>query len=100
MNPVYLLDVKALIAFQWPAHSNFDSVNRWWRDAGRPNWATCPFTETGFVRLRSSPVAYPEGIELSEAVSILALTTDRVGHEFWAADLTMTDATKPFGYRL
>ena len=99
-SQVYLLDVNALIAFLWPAHAKFHEINDWWRDENSPNWATCPFTESGFVRLLSNPVAFPEGLTPSEAAGLLADATKVRQHQFWQANLPIAEALRPYGSRI
>ena len=96
-TPVSLLDVNALIAFLWPAHVEFHRINEWWRDQGQPDWATCPFTQSGFVRLLSNHSAFPAGLTPQEATRLLEQATKVNQHQFWQADLTIAQALQPFG---
>jgi predicted nucleic acid-binding protein len=39
-------------------HIHHEAAHRWYGSIGRYNWATCPITENGFVRIASNP-RYP-----------------------------------------
>lgn len=65
----YLLDVNALIAFGYSAHTFHQRVTSWARSLssdGVPQFATSSITELGFVRVlcQAYDVRYDEAIEL------------------------------------
>jgi hypothetical protein len=47
----FLLDVNVLIALLDPAHISHDAAREWFKSAGHANWATCPTTENGVIRI-------------------------------------------------
>jgi len=49
----FLLDTNALIALGWENHEHHAVVTRWLRRIKA--FATCPFTQGGFVRISSNP---------------------------------------------
>lgn len=51
----WLLDVNALLGCAWKSHANHVALLRWLLQVG--DWATCPITESGFVRI-SMTTAY------------------------------------------
>lgn len=96
----FLLDVSTLIALAWPTHRAHERVQSWFsRNAGQ-GWATCPFTECGFVRIVSNPAFSPDFLTLPEAVRLLALNLNHPSHHFWADDLPVSDAVRHFQGRL
>lgn len=90
---VSLLDVNVLVALHDPSHVHHEAAHRWFSKARRA-WATCPLTESGFVRVVSNP-KYPT-IEAtpSEAASRLAELTRAGGHHFWEDGVRITDSKK------
>jgi toxin-antitoxin system PIN domain toxin len=58
MSCVSLLDVNVLIALFDPDHIHHDIAHDWFRDDKADGWATCPITESGFVRILANP-GYP-----------------------------------------
>ncbi len=64
-------------------------------------WATCPATESGFVRVSSNPRAVPSPIGVADARDVLAALRAREGHQFLVDDVSMThqDVPPPLGYR-
>jgi toxin-antitoxin system PIN domain toxin len=78
-----------LIALFDASHLNHDAAHRWFGDAGRQFWATCPITENGFVRVLSHP-SYPSvQATPNEAADRLSAFTIRRGHVFWPDDISL-----------
>ncbi len=48
----WLLDVNALLACAWKSHADHAPMLAWLLQT--PQWATCPLTESGFVRISMS----------------------------------------------
>ena len=84
-----LLDVNALVALAWPNHVHHVSAHRWFAANHRDGWATCPLTESGFVRVSSSPRATPEARTPGEALLLLRKILDLPGHVFWPDDVSI-----------
>lgn len=84
-----LLDVNTLVALAWPNHVHHAAAQRWFRQAAPEGWATCPLTESGFVRVSSSPRATPEAKTPAEAVLLLRRMVALEGHVFWADDVSL-----------
>ncbi|HAB15647.1 MAG TPA: VapC toxin family PIN domain ribonuclease, partial [Verrucomicrobiales bacterium] len=49
----HLLDTNVLIALLWPSHAQHERAVKWFTRHRAKGWATCPLTETGFVRIVS-----------------------------------------------
>ena len=95
----YLLDVNVLIALIDPAHLAHDAAHRWFGKAGAHDWASCPLTENGVIRIVGHP-KYPN-TPGSPAIVAEIMTTLRnlPGHTFWPDDLSLVgsddvDATR------
>lgn len=49
-----LLDVNLLVALAWPNHVHHQAALGWFQRNQAAGWATCPLTESGFVRVSSN----------------------------------------------
>ena len=85
-----LLDVNVLLALLDHDHVHHEAARAWFRAHAAEGWASCPFTQNGFVRIISQP-RYPRPISTSQAISLLSAAAATPLHEFWPADLTVLD---------
>lgn len=93
---VGLPDINVLIALAWPSHIHHQHARRWFDSDSRDGWATCPFTQTGFIRISSNPKILPYAVTPHEALLLLKQLTTWGKHMFWPADLDFTaDAELP-----
>ena len=91
---VYLLDVNVLVALAWPAHSAHSRVQNWMSRHARQGWATCPFTQTAFVRILSNPAFSQDALTPANALSVLAANLEHPTHRFWEADISFPKAVE------
>jgi toxin-antitoxin system PIN domain toxin len=96
----YLLDVNALIALAWPGHEAHERVQVWFARNASAGWATCPFTESAFVRILSNPAFSPRAVSPQDALRGLNISLRHPGHRFWAADIGFGEAVRRFRGRL
>jgi toxin-antitoxin system PIN domain toxin len=101
---VSLLDVNLLIALAWPNHVHHRAALRWFERNRRSGWATCPLTQSGFVRVSSNARALPEARSPREALALLRRIIALSGHVFWQDDISIAtsdfvDETKLVGHR-
>jgi toxin-antitoxin system PIN domain toxin len=101
---VSLLDVNLLIALAWPNHVHNRAALRWFDKNQKSGWATCPLTESGFVRVSSNPRILPEARSPREAIALLRRMVALAGHVFWQDDISIAasdfiDETKLLGHR-
>ena len=96
-----LLDVNALVALAWDSHVHHVAMREWFSAEGSSGWATCPITESGFVRVSSNPKALPSPIGISAARGVLAALRALDGHRFLVDDVSIVDPDVPelAGYR-
>ncbi|MEX1220102.1 MAG: TA system VapC family ribonuclease toxin [Solirubrobacterales bacterium] len=96
-----LLDVNALIALAWDSHVHHAAMRQWFSANGEDGWATCPVTESGFVRVSANPKVMPHPIGVQAAVEVLAALRSIEGHVFLSDDVSPADADFPhvFGHR-
>jgi len=92
---VGLLDVNALVALAWDSHVHHAATRSWFAANATDGWATCPLTESGFVRVSSNPTVLPSPIGVEEARRVLALMRAIGNHRFLVDDVSMTDDDVP-----
>lgn len=90
-----LLDVNALVALAWDSHIHHAAARAWFAASGTDGWATCPLTESGFVRVSSNPIVLPSAIGTDDARRVLALLRAAGSHRFLVDDVSMTDDDVP-----
>ena len=98
MTP-HLLDVNVLIALVRQKHSHHEKVTRWFKATGHRQWATCGFTEAGFVRVLCNPSFTAHAITVSEALHLLSELTGLAGHRFWSIEEGLSVLARPFEER-
>jgi len=98
---VALLDVNALVALAWDSHVHHAAMRGWFAGNSPAGWATCPITESGFVRVSSNPIVLPSAIGVDAAREVLSALRAHTGHRFLADDVSVTDGDVPpiAGYR-
>jgi len=99
-----LLDVNVLVALAWPTHVGHPHVQKWFARHGRETWATCPVTQSGFIRILSNPSFAPNALSPAEAIRLLEEIVARPGHRFWPFEIGVVQAIRQFlpriqGYR-
>jgi hypothetical protein len=96
----YLLDVNVLIPLLWPLHTEHLTVRKWFAAHAAKSFATCSFTQAGFLRITSSPAMIGERFALRDARELLFALTTQPGHAFWPTTISYFEATAPFERRL
>lgn len=90
-----LLDVNALVALAWDSHVHHAPMRAWFAANRAGGWATCPITESGFVRVSSNPKVLPSPIGVRAARDVLAVLRAVDGHRFLADDVSLADGDVP-----
>lgn len=90
-----MLDVNALVALAWDSHVHHVPARAWLARRGRTGWATCPVTESGFVRVSSNPKVLPSPVGVEQAREVLAAMRRAAGHRFLTNDVSVCDADVP-----
>jgi uncharacterized protein len=96
----YLLDTNLLIALLWPSHERHDLALKWFTRHRTKGWATCPFTQAGFIRIVSNPAFSRDAVQPREAVHVLSANTAAKDHDFWPDELPFAEAAAFTGLRL
>ena len=100
MNPAFLLDVNVLVAMAWPHHVAHEKVQAWLSQHTHEGWATCPLTQTAFVRILSNPAVSSYAPTPSDALALLQANLVLPAHKFWADEIGFVEALKPLTARL
>ncbi|MDO8297111.1 MAG: PIN domain-containing protein [Caulobacter sp.] len=89
----FLLDVNVLIALVDTDHVHHTVAHDWFSREGRQDWASCPITENGLVRIVGNPKYRNSDRSPGAIVDILARMTKLDGHVRWADDVSLTDSS-------
>ncbi|HQR80525.1 MAG TPA: PIN domain-containing protein [Actinomycetota bacterium] len=85
-----LLDVNVLVALLDPRHVFHDVAHHWF-GSRTDDWATCPITENGTIRVISHP-RYPNSTgTASSAAELVSRLRGLPGHVFWADAVSLVD---------
>ena len=95
-----LLDINILTALLWPTHEHHDVAHRWFAGRGNAPWASCSFTQLGFVRIVSNPAFSRDALSPMEALVLLGENLAHPAHEFWTDSLQVPAAVKKMEARL
>ena len=83
--------MNVLVALAWPNHVHHRQAVTWFVDIRDDGWATCPITESGFVRVSSNERVIPDARSPSEARALLAALRSKGAHRFWEDDVSIVD---------
>lgn len=84
-----LPDVNVLVALAWPNHVHHQAARQWFDDHHRDGWATCPLTESGFVRVSANRRVMPIATTPPQAIRLLSEMTGLEGHTFWTDETSI-----------
>ena len=90
-----LLDVNALVALAWDSHVHHARMRAWFAANGSSGWATCPVSESGFVRVSSNPKVLPSPIGVAAAIGVLSALRSAGAHRFLDDDVSLSDDDVP-----
>lgn len=99
MKP-WLFDTNLLVALLWPTHEFHGAAQTWFAKNQRAGWATCPLTQSGFVRVISNPLFSRDAVSPAEASERLAVNLASARHRFMPASISFAKAVSPFVARL
>jgi hypothetical protein len=87
-----LLDVNVLVALFDPDHVHHELAHDWFADNRRHGWATCPVTESGFLRVLSNPAyGISEVARPGDLVARLRRFCASGHHQFWPDAVSLRD---------
>jgi len=96
----YLLDTNVLIPLLWPRHTEQAKVRAWFKANALRSFATCSFTQAGFLRIATSLEIMHQRYALSDARQLLYAFTQLPGHAFLSTDIDYFEAAAPFDRRM
>ena len=70
-------------------------MRTWFAANSVRGWATCPITESGFVRVSCNPKVLPSAIGVDAARGVLSALRAVEGHAFLVDDVSIGDADFP-----
>lgn len=79
---IALPDINVLLALVWSNHPHHDAAHRWFTQKSAAGWATCLFTQTGFLRLSLNPQVVGVAIDCQAALSLLQSLVSHPRHHF------------------
>lgn len=87
-----LLDVNLLIALFDETHVHHEAAHDWFSDNRHRGWATCPFTEHGFIRIVSQSLPGRPAVGRPGALAAhLRALCSASDHVFWGASISLRD---------
>ena len=86
-----LLDSNVLIALFDADHPHHVWAADWFKANAAAGWASCPQTQSECVRIMSQS-GYPNPVPASVMIERLREATADPSHQFWPADIGITDA--------
>ena len=84
--------MNVLVALAWPNHIHHSRAQGWFGSVRDEGWATCPITESGFVRVSSNARVIPGAPTPATAIQVLTRIRGVPGHVFWHDDVSPADA--------
>ena len=83
------------MALAWDSHVHHLAARQWFAEHGRHGWATCPVTESGFVRVSCHPRLLPHPLDVASALDVLRALRAAAGHRFLVDDVSVTAPDVP-----
>ncbi|MFW5715615.1 MAG: TA system VapC family ribonuclease toxin [bacterium] len=85
--------MNVLIALAWPNHVQHAAAHRWFAELNSrgTQWATCPTTQTAFVRISSNPKIIPAAVSPQEALAFLQKMAQHPLHTFFESGLSILE---------
>ena len=80
-----LPDTNVLLALAWPNHQHHAQAHAWFAGGAKKGWATCAFTQLGFIRLSSNPSYTADAVTPQDAATLLQQWTRLKTHRFWSS---------------
>jgi toxin-antitoxin system PIN domain toxin len=97
---IFLLDVNVLVAMIWPEHIHHEAVRRWLGRHRADEWASCPVTQAGFVRVSAQPVFGGVAHGVQYGLHALERNCGEPRHVFWAQDSAVVEMLAEIRERL
>ena len=90
----FLLDINVLVALIDPTHVAHEAAHAWFSKDGQDDWASCPLTENGVIRIVGHP-RYPNSPgSPAEVARMMRGMCQLPGHRFWPDDISLLGAVE------
>jgi toxin-antitoxin system PIN domain toxin len=89
-----LLDVNILLILHDPLHQHYKLVSRWFARRTNKSFATCPMTQSGFLRLLTHGFPGMVPYDMQEARDALQRFIEQPAHVFWPDTPAYLDSTR------
>jgi toxin-antitoxin system PIN domain toxin len=99
MSVRFLLDVNVLIGLAFPLHTAHEAAHSWFNEEPNRLWATCPFTQAGFLRVASRALGGSRD-SVRKALAGLERDCRLPGHEYWPGDVDLRELSDPMRSRM
>ena|ERR1019366_8772113 len=97
---ISLLDINVLMALAWPTNVHHDAAHRWFAANRHRGWATCSYTEMGFLRLSMQPAVVKTAISFADAFRALTASAAAPQHRFWPMTSPFADMSDEIRSRI
>ncbi len=88
---VALLDVNVLVALFDSNHVHHEPAHDWFENHRSHGWATCTFTENGFMRVVANPAYGLGSMRVEAAAALLRKFRASGDHAFWPDAVSLVD---------
>jgi hypothetical protein len=96
----FLLDVNILLVLHDPLHQHYKAAFRWFASRGIKSFATCPITQSSFIRVLTRGIPGLGPFDMPEARNALERIVQMPGHNFWPDTPTYLDSTNSIFARM
>jgi len=96
----FLLDVNVLVALSSDEHEHYQKAHDWFDPLTSGEWATCPLTEAGYIRLAANTSTRIGPGSIDRAAAVLAEIENLPRHRFWPIADSWSELTAPFSDRV
>jgi toxin-antitoxin system PIN domain toxin len=79
---IALPDINVLLALAWGNHPHHEAAHRWFARDSAAGWATCLFTQTGFLRLSLNPQVVGVSLDCQAALHLLQSLVAHPHHHY------------------
>ncbi len=96
LRRIDLPDVNVLVALFDPAHVFHDLAHEWFTEARHQAWATCPLTQSGFLRVVTNPPYPNRQLTIVETAAHLRrlISNHAHTHHFLYDDTSLVDDSR------
>lgn len=84
--------MNLLVALAWPSHVHHRTAVVWFGEHRKWGWATCPLTQSAFIRVSSNRKVFPDAKSPREAAALLRRIIALPDHVFWQDDVSLPSA--------